>query len=79
MHSKLPFTILSHLIELSTNNDVPRGGFLFLFAFFTEFLIPNVTINRVGQSVELVQLFDRVFHKMEETTHVSDLWHDFKP
>jgi hypothetical protein len=55
------------------------AGFLFLFALLSKLVISNVTVRRIRQLFKLVQLLDRIFHEMEESTKVSQLKDDFKP
>jgi hypothetical protein len=55
------------------------SGLLFLLTLLSKLVVPNVTINRVGELVKLVQLFDWIFHEMEELTKVRKLRNDFKP
>jgi hypothetical protein len=52
---------------------------LFLLALLAEFIIPNVTINRIRESVELVELFDWILHEMEESSKVSQLGTNLEP
>ncbi len=68
-----------NLLNLLSNFNMPGSGFLFLFALLLKLVISNVTINRVGELVKLVQLFDGIFHEMEESTKVSKLRNDLKP
>jgi hypothetical protein len=56
--SKLPLSVLLHLLNLLTNCDMPGSGFLFLFALLSKLVILNVTINRISELVKLVQLSD---------------------
>ena len=76
---ELPLPILLHLLHLVTNLHMSCSGLLLPLALLSKLVIPNVTINRVGSLVKLVQLFDRIFHEMEEPTKVSQLRNDFKP
>ncbi len=76
---KLSLPVLDHLLHLLTYLDMPCSGLLFLLALLTKLVIPNVTINRIGELVELVQLFYWIFHKMEESTKVSYLRDHFEP
>jgi hypothetical protein len=77
---ELTLSILSYLLKLSTNYSIPGGGCLFLLSLLAEFIIPNVTINRIRESVELVELFDWILHEMEESsTKVSQLRNNLDP
>jgi hypothetical protein len=66
-NSELTLSVLSYLLKLSTYYNVPGSGLLFLLALLAEFIIPNVTINRICELVEFMQLLDWVFHEMEES------------
>jgi hypothetical protein len=52
---------------------------MFLLALLPEFIIPNVTINRIRESIELLELFDWILREMEESSKVSQLRNNLEP
>jgi hypothetical protein len=76
---ELTLPILLHLLHLLMNLNMSGSGLLFLLALLSKLVIPNVTINCVRELVELVQLFNRIFHEMEEPAKVGQLRNDLKP
>jgi hypothetical protein len=53
------------------------SGLLFLLTLLSKLVVRNAIINQVN--VKLVQLFDWIFHEMEESTKVRKFRNDFKP
>jgi hypothetical protein len=61
------------------NLNMSCSGLLFQLALLSKLVVRNVTINPDGELVKLVQLFDWIFHEMEESTKLRKLRNDFKP
>jgi hypothetical protein len=55
--SELTLVILLHSLHLLTNLNMSGSCLLFLLTLLSKLVVPNVTINRVGELVKFVQLF----------------------
>ena len=74
--AELTLAILLHLLHLLTYLNMSGSCLLFLFTLLSKLVILDVTINRVGELVEFVQLFYWIFHEMEKSTQVRKLRND---
>ncbi len=63
--------VMLHLFNMFTNFYTHGSGFLVLFALLLKLVTSNVTLHYFCQLCKLVQLYDQLFHEMEESTNIS--------
>jgi hypothetical protein len=61
--SELKLAILLYLLHLLTNLKMSGSGLFFLLSPLPRLVVLIVTINRAGERVKLMQLFDWIFRK----------------